>query len=1447
MPLEEDTIQLTSILADALRQAIAQATQLSISAISQPSQSDYNAAASTSNYKAPSFNAKEFKDSDGVSVASYFERFELALQLSRIPEEDYLTYSRVHMGSQLNEAFKYLIHPKKPEAFSYNEMKMILIKHYDKKPNKYAESVKFRKIIQHEDESLADFALRLRHGALHCEYGEFIDRMLIEQLIFGMNSRMFCEEIISKNPNTFEEAYEIAHVLEATQQTASSVKTLPTHQSEQMNKLGYNPIKNKKRYQQRNINENQSKSSSSESTTTNTSSGLCHGCGGNHQRRVCKFRESTCFVCGRKGHLSRVCKSRTNHIAEEDSNDSDPEFQTNIVNVVKCAEAVKKTICVSINGTKIEMEIDTGAPCGIISKNHLKNIKHSGIFKTTRKFHSYSGHSIPCLGRIPVYVKVGETIRKLNLYVMDGDYDPLFGREWISHFVKEINWSDLFSPSNQVNSIKTAQPLLCSSEERKLQYVLSQYNDIFSETAGKLVGQPAKVHLKSDVTPRFAKAREIPLALRDAYAAEIDAKIASGFYVKVDYSEWASPTHVVVKKNGKLRITGNYKPTLNPLMIIDEHPIPKAEMLLNKMNDSKLFCHLDITDAYSHLTVDEEYAHALTLNTPTHGLIRPTRAVYGAANIPAIWQRRMEEVLLGLENVCSFFDDILIYASDFEQLLIALRNTLERLKQHGLRLNRSKCIFAAPAVEFLGHKIDARGIHKSDAHIEAIRDAPMPSTIDELQLFLGKACYYSSFINNFSSRSYALRQILKTEPLQWTSESKAAYEDIKNSLISSEVLIPYNPNLPLLLATDASKVGIGAVLSHRLENGLERPIAYASRTLTKTEQKYPQMDREALAIVWAVQKFFLYLYARHWTLITDHKPLSQILHPHKTLPILCISRMANYADFLANFDFDVIFKPTKQNANADFCSRAVKLNSINSLTITKDIWIHDDFDLFIVNQIKQLPVSSKRIVKETLAENELGKIVKHLEMGKDLLKLGYKSPEVNYKLMNGCLLFEHRVVIPKTLRQRILEDLHAGHLGMVKMKGIARSFVYWPGIDGDIEIVANECENCGRMAHNPPRFKDHHWIYPTGPWERVHVDFAGPVAGSMLLIISDAYSKWLEVKITNSTTSHATIAILDEVFAAYGAPVTLVSDNGSNFTSKDFNDFLHQVGVRYHKLTAPYHPSTNGQAERAVQTVKNALKAMNTTRSTIQENMNEFLRQYRLAPHNTTGQSPAQLFLGRLPRSRLNLVFPQDISQEINERNFYKGNVNSNYRSFNTGQTVWFLSNNNTMDKWVKGVVKRKLGDIHYEIEREGKIFKRHIDQIKKRTQNELEEKRELRIERDGWRPKTYVTNASSATVGTELTMTERAYSESSSNTGSPDSMQRSHKHPHQSIETPTPIYTSTDSSSELQTGSATTAVTATPIQPSKDVPCVAPKNPKINKPLRRSTRVRKERLVFSP
>ncbi|XP_023248202.1 uncharacterized protein K02A2.6-like [Copidosoma floridanum] len=249
------------------------------------------------------------------------------------------------------------------------------------------------------------------------------------------------------------------------------------------------------------------------------------------------------------------------------------------------------------------------------------------------------------------------------------------------------------------------------------------------------------MHLKQGATPVFAKARDIPYALRDVYAKEINKKLVTGQYTHVDHSEWASIT-----------------------IVIDEHLIPKQEDKVNKMHGAKIFCLLDITDAYTYLSVDEEFSQALTVNTPTHGLVRPTRAVYSAANIPAIWQRRLESVIKDIPHVLNFFDDLIIFCADsFDDLMQTLGTVINVLYKNGLRLNQQKCTFAAPSIEFIGHRLDASEIHQSDKHIQAILRASKPSSAQELELFIGKATFYNAFIPDLATKARPVCDMLLKE------------------------------------------------------------------------------------------------------------------------------------------------------------------------------------------------------------------------------------------------------------------------------------------------------------------------------------------------------------------------------------------------------------------------------------------------------------------------------------------------------------------------------------------------------------------------------------------------------------------------------------------------------------------------------------------------------------
>ncbi|XP_043476691.1 uncharacterized protein LOC122507831 [Leptopilina heterotoma] len=822
--------------------------------------------------KPPSFSITEFRSSQRTTIADYFKRFDWALQLSQIPVESHANYARVHMGSELNNALKFLVSPELPESISYANIKKTLTDHFDSQRNKYAESIRYRQICQSKGETVANFALRLKQGAAYCEYGEFLDRMLIEQLLHGLESREMCDEIIAKKPATFLAAYEVTNSLEATRN--QNLK----------NKLGYTPsrIKNNK---PRNRSLSRNRSQQSDQHKSSQSDNSCNGCSGNHARKDCKYKDAVCHTCGKKGHLSRVCRSKKPLTLT--SNSKSVNQPADHIDIVQCFNKIedissfksseKQFIQVFLDNSPIQMELDTGAPCGIISLKTLRSFKRNYVLqKSDRQFSSYTSHLIKSAGKISVNVTVGGSSKQLVVHVVEDDFDSLFGREWITEFVSEIDFHKLFSRDSKVCTVKASTPELTKNQSDRLNQLLYRFDDIFSTNPGKLKGPQVSVHFKPDARPVFS----------------------------LDYAEWASPTHVVARKNGGIRITGNYKSTLNPQIIIDEHPIPKTEHILLGMNGAKFFCHLDITDAYLHLPADDEFSHALTLNTPKHGLIRPKRAVYGAANIPAIWQRRIEEVVRYLEKVRVFFDDILAYGEDFEDMLKVLDELLSRLRSHGLHLNRRSTLMA-----FINRTSTLRQF-----------DAPKPTTPEQLQLFL---------------------------------EANRAYETIKNALISPQVLMQYDPSLPLLLATDASKTGLGAVLSHRLPDGRERRIFYASRTMSETEQRYPQIDKEAL-------------------------PLTQILHPAKSLPVLCISRMVNYADYMSHFNYDVIFKPTKENANADYCSRAPlpgteEANSIHKLSVREES--HDEFSEFMICQIKQLPVRAESIAKETKKDSILGKIV----------------------------------------------------------------------------------------------------------------------------------------------------------------------------------------------------------------------------------------------------------------------------------------------------------------------------------------------------------------------------------------------------------------------------------------------------------------------------------------
>ena len=344
-----------------------------------------------------------------------------------------------------------------------------------------------------------------------------------------------------------------------------------------------------------------------------------------------------------------------------------------------------------------------------------------------------------------------------------------------------------------------------------------------------------------------------------------------------------------------------------------------------------------------------------------------------------------------------------------------------------------------------------------------------------------------------------------------------------------------------------------------------------------------RLSVRGLAIVFGIKKFHFYLYGRSFLLVTDHKPLTRIFGPKSGIPPLAAARMQRWALLLSGYQYQIVYRSSGDNANADMLSR---------LPLTKKDSEEEDPDENYIFQavVDSLPVTAKRIADQTRKDPLLVKVLEftlsgwsEAECKNDSLR-PYWFRREELSLDDGCLLWGRRVVVPESLQDQMLDELHECHPGMCRMKSLARSYVWWPGIDEDIEMRVRRCALCTDVQNSPKKVPLLLWPWATSPWERIHLDFA-EIKGQNFLIVVDSYSKWLEVFPMRQTKASDTIEVLRTLFARYGLPVQVVSDNGPQFISEEFREFLRLNNVK-HTLCPPYHPSSNGLAEKYVQTFK---------------------------------------------------------------------------------------------------------------------------------------------------------------------------------------------------------------------------------------------------------------------
>jgi len=408
--------------------------------------------------------------------------------------------------------------------------------------------------------------------------------------------------------------------------------------------------------------------------------------------------------------------------------------------------------------------------------------------------------------------------------------------------------------------------------------------------------------------------------LRAKVDQELERLEKAGVIEPVQFAEWAAPIVPVLKRDGSVRVCGDYKVTVNQAVKPDTYPLPRIDDLFTALSGGKIFSKLDLAHAYQQIALDEESKKLVVINTQK-GLFQYNRLPFGISAAPAIFQRTIEGILRGIPNVSVYLDDILVSGKTEEEHIQRLDTVLTRLEEAGLQLKQKKCSFMMKSVEYLGHQISAEGLRPTKEKVRAVTDAPPPQDVSQLRAFLGLINYYAKFLPQLSSTLAPLYQLLaKQAKWTWGPPQKKAFQEAKSQLTSANVLVHYNPQQEVILACDASPYGVGAVLSHRFEDGSEQPIAFASRSLSPAEKRYSQLDKEGLAIVYGVKKFHHYLFGRKFQIRSDHKPLQHLFSEKRSIPQLASARIQRWALTLSAYDYTITYKPGKQHANADSLS-----------------------------------------------------------------------------------------------------------------------------------------------------------------------------------------------------------------------------------------------------------------------------------------------------------------------------------------------------------------------------------------------------------------------------------------------------------------------------------------------------------------------------------------------
>ena len=774
--------------------------------------------------------------------------------------------------------------------------------------------------------------------------------------------------------------------------------------------------------------------------------------------------------------------------------------------------------------------------------------------------------------------------------------------------------------------------------KRTLLFQLQGNSDVCTTTLGCTDILTHKIYLANEVPIKQKPYRVSPTKLR--LIKEQVGEMLEKNIIEPSTSPYAAPVVLVPKKNDpKPRFCVDFR-KINAATYTDAYPLPHIQEILESLAGAEIFTTLDLNSGYWQVKMDPASREKTAFVCP-FGLFQFKVMPFGLKNAPATFQRLMEVVLGELKgNICFvYLDDIIIYSSSPTQHHYDIQAVFDKLREANLTINMKKSQFFRTNLRFLGHVVSAQGVAVDREKVRAVQDFPVPQNLKQLQRFLGMAGWYHRFVPNFSTLTDPLNALKrKGEKFIWSSACQAAFEAVKQHLISSPILGHPDFTLPFIVYTDASDVGLGAVLAQQTGIGAEQVLAFASRTLNKAERNYSTTEQECLAVVWAIERWRYYLEGRPFTVVTDHSSLVWVFKTQKPS-----TRLIRWALRLQEFSFTVEYRKGKYNTVPDALSRAPVENpecrpgtcaiilrsqkdTSEPLQVTdENIWRAQQTDPFAQELYKGIMEGGGDVENQnnqyTILEDKVYRVV----------KLPHKTI--------------YQIYIPPSLRQPLLHHFHnnplSGHFGRFKTYKRLQALVYWPKMSIDVRDYVRCCQIC--QIFKPETRKPPGKLQQTTvghPWEMLGVDLMGPFPRSSsgnihLLVFVDYFSRWVELfALRKATAEIISQCLTREILTRWGVPKYILSDQGPQFVSSVFGETCKRWNITARKTSA-YHPQTN-MTERVNRNVKAMLAAYVEDNH---KNWDKYLPEFRFAlntaVHESTGVTPAEINLGRLVKGPL--------------------------------------------------------------------------------------------------------------------------------------------------------------------------------------------------------------------